>query len=122
MGKKEIFKIKQDKNNQKIAAAPCEGPCPIERGMRIIGGKWTGSILWHLRDEPVRFNDLARQLSGASKKVLSQRLKEMEANKLIKREVVSTQPVAVSYQITEFGKTALNFLDKLKDWVDKHDI
>ena len=122
MGKKEIFEIKQGKNNQKIAVDPCEGPCPIERGMRIIGGKWTGSILWHLKDDPVRFNDLARQLSGASKKVLSQRLKEMEANKLIKREIVSTQPVAVSYQITEFGKTALDFLDGLKNWVVKHDI
>ena len=122
MGKKEIFEIKQGKNNQKIAVDACEGPCPIERGMRVIGGKWTGSMLWHLKDDPVRFNDLARQLSGASKKVLSQRLKEMEANKLIKREIVSTQPVAVSYQITEFGKTALDFLDGLKNWVVKHDI
>ncbi|MEL6519212.1 MAG: transcriptional regulator, partial [Pseudomonadota bacterium] len=34
--------------------------CPIEHGMRILGGKWTGSILWHLRDGPVRLNDLAR--------------------------------------------------------------
>ena len=110
------------KNNQKIAVDPCEGPCPIERGMRVIGGKWTGSILWHLKDDPVRFNDLARQLSGASKKVLSQRLKEMEANKLIKREIVSTQPVAVSCQVTEFGTTALDFLDGLKNWVITHDI
>jgi len=122
MGKQEIFKINQGKNNQKIAVDPCEEPCPIERGMRVIGGKWTGSILWHLKDDPVRFNDLARQLSGASKKVLSQRLKEMEANKLIRREVVSTQPVAVSYQVTEFGKTALDFLDELKCWVVKHNI
>lgn len=122
MGNKEIFEIKQGRNNQRIAVDPCEEPCPIERGMRVIGGKWTGSILWHLKDEPVRFNDLARQLSGASKKVLSQRLKEMETNKLIKREVVSTQPIAVSYQITEFGKTALGFLDELKSWVVRQDI
>ena len=40
----------------------CEDPCPIERGMRIIGGKWKGSILWHLKDGPVRFNNLARML------------------------------------------------------------
>jgi DNA-binding HxlR family transcriptional regulator len=122
MGKKAIFKIKQGKNNQKIAVDPCEEPCPIERGMRVIGGKWTGSILWHLKDGPIRFNDLARQLSGASKKVLSQRLKEMETNKLIKREVVSTQPVAISYEITAFGKTTLDFLDELKNWVLKQDI
>ena len=48
----------------------CTEPCPIERGMRILGGKWKGSILWHLRDGPVRFNDLARQLGGASRKMV----------------------------------------------------
>ena len=90
MGKRDIFAIKQGKNNQRIAVDPCFEPCPIERGMRVIGGKWTGSILWHLKDKPVRFNDLSRQLSGASKKMITQRLKEMEENKLVKRKVVST--------------------------------
>lgn len=122
MGKQEIFKIEIGENNQRIAVDPCIGPCPIERGMRVIGGKWTGSILWHLKDEPVRFNDLARQLSGASKKMLSERLKGMEENKLVARKVVSTRPIAVTYEITEFGKTALDFLDKLKDWVIEHEI
>ena len=40
----------------------CQLPCPIERGMRMLGGKWKGSILWHLKDGPVRFRELARQL------------------------------------------------------------
>ena len=100
----------------------CLEPCPIERGMRVIGGKWTGSILWHLQDEPVRFNDLARQLGGASKKVITDRLKQMEANKLIKRKVISDQPLAVTYEITDFGRTALGFLEELKDWTMKHKI
>ena len=119
MGK---FEIRTGKNNKRIVADPCDGPCPIERGMRGIGGKWTGSILWHLQDGPIRFNDLARQLSGASKKMLSQRLKEMEENKLVKRKVISDQPVAVSYEITKYGRTALGFLDELKDWTIKHKI
>ena len=90
--------------------------------MRIIGGKWTGSILWHLQDKPVRFNDLARQIGGASKKVITQRLREMEVNKLIKRKVLNTKPVAVTYELTEFGKTALSFLDELKDWTVEHNL
>ena len=117
MGK---YEIKTGKNNQRVAVDPCDGPCPIERGMRVVGGKWTGSILWHLKDEPIRFNDLARQLSGASKKMLSQRLKEMEENKLVKRKVVNAKPVAVSYEITKFGRTALGFLEQLKDWTIKN--
>ncbi|MCB1958859.1 MAG: helix-turn-helix transcriptional regulator, partial [Rhodocyclaceae bacterium] len=34
----------------------CGEPCPIERGMRVLGGKWKASILWHLQDGPLRFN------------------------------------------------------------------
>lgn len=117
MGKSDVFEIREGANNRKIAVNPCREPCPIERGMRVIGGKWTGSILWHLKDGPVRFNDLARQLSGASKKMLSQRLKEMETKGLVKRLVVSTQPVAIAYEITEFGLTALGILEDLKNWV-----
>lgn len=122
MGKRNIFEIKSGSNNKKTAVDPCFVPCPIERGMRVIGGKWTGSILWHLKDEPVRFNDLSRQISGASKKVLSQRLKEMVENKLIVRKVLKTQPIAVNYEITDFGKTALSFLSKLSEWVETNNI
>ena len=95
---------------------PCILPCPIERGMRIIGGKWKGSILWYLKDGPIRFNELTRKLRGASKKMVNQRLKEMENLGLLERKVISTKPVAVEYEITDFGRSALVFLDELKDW------
>ena len=100
----------------------CHEPCPIERGMRLIGGKWKASILWHVQDTPIRFNDLARQLGGASKKMISQRLKEMEADGLIKRKVLSTKPIAVTYEITDFGKAALNTLNQLVKWVERNDV
>ncbi|NEQ96917.1 MAG: helix-turn-helix transcriptional regulator [Cyanothece sp. SIO2G6] len=109
-------------NGQKQATEPCLEPCSIERGMRLLGGKWKGSILWHLKEHPVRFNDLARQIGGASKKMLSQRLQEMEEEGLVKREVVSDRPIAVTYEITEFGKSALGFLEELKNWVEKHQL
>ena len=114
--------IEQDENGRKRALTPCLLPCPIERGMRVLGGKWKGSILWHLKDGPVRFNDLARQLGGASKKMVAQRLDEMETTGLIKREVISTKPVAVTYEITDFGKTALGFLEQLKDWSEENNL
>ncbi len=88
--------------------------------MRVIGGKWKGSILWHMKDEPIRFNDLARQLGGASKKMISQRLKEMEELGLIKRELLSERPITVNYSITKFGKTALGILEDLKNWSEKY--
>ncbi|MEL6491676.1 MAG: helix-turn-helix domain-containing protein [Cyanobacteria bacterium J06634_6] len=114
--------ITTDAQGRKHALDPCLEPCPIERGMRLLGGKWKGSILWHLKDGPVRFNDLARQLGGASKKMVVQRLREMEAAGLVRRKVVSDRPIAVSYEITEFGKTALGVLEELKSWTEKHQI
>ncbi|MBY6018748.1 winged helix-turn-helix transcriptional regulator [Ferrimonas balearica] len=115
-------RVEVNAQGQKRAISPCQEPCPIERGMRIIGGKWKGSILWHLKDEPVRFNDLARMLGGASKKMVNQRLKEMEEQGLIRREVLSERPVAVSYHITDFGRSSLAVLELLKDWAIEHDI
>ncbi|MEO1349231.1 MAG: helix-turn-helix domain-containing protein [Cyanobacteria bacterium J06635_15] len=114
--------ITTDDQGRKYVSEPCLEPCPIERGMRFLGGKWKGSILWHLKDGPVRFNDLARQLGGASKKMVVQRLREMEETGLVTREVVSDRPIAVTYEITEFGKTALSFLEALKNWAEKHQI
>ncbi len=95
---------------------PCAEPCPIEQGMRVLGGKWKASILWHLKDGPVRFNELSRQLDGASKKMVSERLKELEEAKLVRRDVISTKPIAVAYAITGNGRAALGILKKLKDW------
>ncbi len=114
--------IKTDSSGRKRAIEPCLTPCPIERGMRLIGGKWKGSILWHLKGDPVRFSDLARQLGGASKKMITQRLREMENDGLVKREVISTRPFAVTYEITDFGRTTLSFLEELKKWAERQNI
>lgn len=107
---------------RKAVLEPCDEPCSIERGMRIIGGKWKGSILWHLQDGPVRFNDLARQLGGATRKMVSERLKELEAQGLVERNVLSDRPIAVTYEITEFGRSALVVLEQLKDWAEENGI
>ncbi|WP_254446130.1 helix-turn-helix domain-containing protein [Ruegeria sp. HKCCD7255] len=87
--------------------------------MRIIGGKWTGSILWHLKDGPVRFNDLSRMIGGASKKMITERLRQLEAQGLVRRDVVETKPLSVIYEVTDFGRTALGFLDELRKWSEE---
>ena len=109
-------RIEEDPAGRRTAVDACLSPCPIERGMRIIGGKWTGSILWHLKDEPVRFNDLARMIGGASKKMITERLRQLEQQGLVRREVIHSSPVTVQYSITPLGATALGFLDQLRVW------
>ncbi|QFT95480.1 putative HTH-type transcriptional regulator YybR (plasmid) [Roseovarius sp. THAF9] len=109
-------RVEEDEKGRRHVRDACVEPCAIERGMRIIGGKWTGSILWHLKDGPVRFNDLARMVGGASKKMITERLRQLEAQGLVRREVLDTSPVSVHYEITEFGISALGFLDELRKW------
>ena len=109
-------RVRADQHGRKSVENACDSPCAIERGMRIIGGKWTGSILWHLKDGPVRFNDMSRMIAGASKKMIAERLRQLEAQGLVQRQVVETKPLAVLYEITEFGRSALGFLDELRQW------
>lgn len=106
----------QDEQGRRQGQDTCLEPCAIERGMRIIGGKWTGSILWHLKDGPVRFNDLSRMIGGASKKMIADRLRQLEIQGLVRREVMATAPVSVQYEITGLGRTALGFLEELRQW------
>lgn len=112
--------IKTMSNGKKIIINPGAEPCSVERGMRVLGGKWKASILWHLQDGPVRFNDLSRMLGGASKKMVDQRLKELEAQGLVTRHVLNDRPIAVSYAITDFGRSALDILKRLKEWADEY--
>ncbi|WP_105190775.1 winged helix-turn-helix transcriptional regulator [Pseudoalteromonas sp. T1lg48] len=114
--------VKTDSKGRKKVLNACMEPCSIEKGMRLIGGKWTGSIIYHLKDEPVRFNDLTRMLGGASKKIIDQRLKELEVQGMVLRKVISTRPIAVTYELTEFGRSALHILDELRIWSESNDI
>ena len=54
----------------------------------LLGGTWARSILWHLKNHPVRFIDFARRLGGARKQDLNDRLKQMNGSKLAKRKVI----------------------------------
>lgn len=114
--------LQTDTQGKKKVIAPCLEPCAIERGMRLLGGKWKASILWHLKDDPIRFNDLTRMVGGASKKMIDQRLKEMEKEGLVVRKVLSERPIAVTYQATDFGRSALGILEQLKNWIEDNEL
>ena len=114
--------VETDSYGRKKAFNVCTEPCAIEEGMRLIGGKWTSSIIYHLKDGPVRFNDLTRMLGGASKKMIDQRLKELESRNMVLRKVISDRPVAVTYELTEFGRSALDILEQLRVWSESNEL
>lgn len=115
-------RIETDSYGRKKVLDACMEPCSIEKGMRLIGGKWTGSIIYHLKDGPVRFNDLTRMLGGASKKIIDQRLKELESRGMVLRKIISDRPIAVTYELTQFGTSALGILEQLRVWSESNDI
>lgn len=93
----------------------------VHDAMDVLNGKWKISILSSVcYYNERRFSDILNDVSGISNKMLSQELKELEANQLIKRMVLDTQPVTVKYKLTEYGKTLQTIIDSLSDWGAKH--
>src|SRR3954464_9738114 len=94
--------------------------CPTRQILDRVGDKWAVLILLLLRDEPMRFNALRRAIEGISQKMLSQVLKSLERDGLIKRRAIATVPVTVEYSITALGTTLAAAVDPLRDWAERN--
>ncbi len=90
--------------------------CPVESTLELIGGKYKALILWHLSDKTLRFSELRKSISTATAKMLTQQLRELEAQKLIHREVYPIIPPKVEYSLTELGRSLLPILVAMRDW------
>ncbi|KIC63039.1 winged helix-turn-helix transcriptional regulator [Chryseobacterium taiwanense] len=89
----------------------------IKDAMEILSGKWKFHILGTLlQGEKMRFMDLLREIDGIAAKMLSKELQDMEINHLIKRTVLSTKPVTVEYEVTEYGRTVQPIIDEIAKW------
>lgn len=84
--------------------------------MDLLNGKWKVSIIACLCFQKMRYSDLLREVKGISGKMLSRDLKELEMNDLITRTVLSTQPVMVEYEITEYGATLKDLTRTIAEW------
>lgn len=82
----------------------------------LIGGRYKALILWQLSDGRRRFSELKKLIASATPKMLTQQLRELEAQKLISREVFAVVPPKVEYSLTETGKSLLPVLLAMRDW------
>src|SRR5215467_2431168 len=94
--------------------------CPTRQILDRVGDKWAVLILLLLRDETKRFNQLRRAIEGISQKMLSQVLKSLERDGLIRRRVIPTVPVTVEYSMTPLGITLAAAVDPLRDWAERY--
>lgn len=93
-----------------------ENNCPVEATLDLIGGKYKALILWNLSDGRRRFSELRKVISSATPKMLTQQLRELEAQDLIHREVFPVVPPKVEYSLTEMGRSLMPILTAMRDW------
>ena len=90
--------------------------CPVEATLDLIGGKYKALILWHLSEGKLRFSQLRKVIVSATAKMLTQQLRELEAQKLVHREVFPEIPPHVEYSLTELGRSLMPILVAMRDW------
>lgn len=78
--------------------------CPLSQCMRFLRGAWAPNVIWYLSEQPRRFGELRVDIPKISARVLSARLRELEANGVVTRRVVATTPPSTEYQLTDLGE------------------
>jgi DNA-binding HxlR family transcriptional regulator len=94
--------------------------CPnYHRAIELIGRRWTGAILLALSHGAERFCALTAAVPGLSDRLLSERLKELEMEGIVRRTVLPTTPVTITYQLTEKGDALRGVMDAVGQWAQE---
>ncbi len=94
--------------------------CPTRRVLDLIADKWTALIIGVLADGPQRFAALHRGIGGISQKMLTQTLRSLERDGLVRRTVYAEVPPRVEYALTPLGQTLNGPLATLRAWAEAH--
>lgn len=86
----------------------------------VLNGKWKVPLILSLIQSPKRFNEIQKEITGISPKVLANELKDLELNEFIKRNVYSTTPVSIIYEATDYSQTLKSVIRELSVWGEQH--
>jgi DNA-binding HxlR family transcriptional regulator len=90
--------------------------CPVEVTVDVLAGKWRTVILAHLKEGVHRYGELRRRMPDISEKMLTQRLRDLEADGLVLRHDHETTPPRVEYRLTEEGESLTSVLTAMYEW------
>lgn len=91
--------------------------CPVfQYTLELIGRRWVGAILRVLLGEPRRFNEILAAIPGLSDRLLTERLRELEDEGIVRRRVHDGRPVRVWYELTECGRSLEPVIRSVADW------
>jgi DNA-binding HxlR family transcriptional regulator len=94
----------------------CNPGCAVEAAISLIDGKWKCVVLFHLLEGTVRFNEIRRRVPGVTQRMLTNQLRELEADGLIVRTVYAQVPPKVEYSLSPLGRSLEPILVALKLW------
>ncbi|MFB5189830.1 winged helix-turn-helix transcriptional regulator [Alicyclobacillus fastidiosus] len=92
----------------------------VEATLEVIGGKWKCVILCHLTRGKKRTSEFRRLMPGITQKMLTQQLRELEHDGIIRRISYNQVPPKVEYELTEYGWSLQSILDSLCAWGEQH--
>ncbi len=96
------------------------GCCPLyHEAVELVGRRWTGAILRVLMDGPMRFSAIAQSVPELSDRLLSERMKELEARGIVERTVHAGPPVRVEYSLSRMGRELEPALSELQRWAKR---
>jgi DNA-binding HxlR family transcriptional regulator len=94
--------------------------CPLyHEAVELVGRRWTGAILRVLMDGQMRFSEIAQAVPELSDRLLSERMKELEARGIVERTVHAGPPVRVEYSLSEMGAELGPALTEIQDWAQR---
>src|SRR5262249_46111212 len=99
-----------------------ETMCPTEYTLKVIGGRWKITILYHLFLGVKRFSELQRELTGITQKMLTQQLRELEKDGIVHREIYPQIPPKVEYSLTALGASLKPVIESMCDWGLMHGV
>ncbi len=101
---------------------PAQGcfDCPVETTLHVISGRWKTVVLFHLFDGTKRFSELLRAMGGITQKMLTQQLREMERDGVVRRRVYPQVPPKVEYSLTSLGHSLKPVVEAMSRWGLRH--
>ena len=90
--------------------------CPAQSTLDVVGGRWKVPIVWHLFNATLRFSDLRRALPDLTPRMLTQQLRELEADGVVARKVYAEVPPRVEYSLTDRGRSLKPVVEAMCRW------
>lgn len=95
--------------------------CSVEATVSVMGGRWKPVIIFHLIEHNcLRFGELRKSIGGITERMLTNQLRELEADSVVSRKVYAEVPPRVEYSLTEYGRTLEPIMVAMREWGAQH--